>query len=142
MSDGLEILSVAEIAAADRAAMAAGVAGRVLMERAGEAVADAVSGRWSPRRTVVLCGPGANGGDGFVAARKLAQAGWPVTCALLGEPGTLGSDAALAAADWQGATERFGPEVLEGAELVIDALFGAGLSRPLGGDAQAVMRAA
>ncbi|MGP2408004.1 NAD(P)H-hydrate epimerase, partial [Listeria monocytogenes] len=65
------ILTVAEMSAADQAAVAAGTPVSTLMERAGEAVAEAIKARWSPRSTVVLCGPGDNGGDGYVVARKL-----------------------------------------------------------------------
>ncbi|MFC7332125.1 NAD(P)H-hydrate dehydratase [Rhodocista pekingensis] len=134
-----ELLTVAEMGRADRAAMAAGVPGTVLMERAGAAVAAAALARWSPRPVAVLCGPGNNGGDGFVAARLLAERGWPVRLALLGEVGALRGDAAWAASGWTAAperpVERLETGVLDGAGLVIDALFGAGLSRPLTGPA-------
>ena len=73
-----DILTVAEMAAADQAAIAAGTPGLVLMERAGKAVADAVAERYTPRPTVVLAGPGNNGGDGYVVARLLAERGWPI----------------------------------------------------------------
>ena len=73
-----EILTVAEMTAADRAAIAAGTPGAVLMERAGTAVADAVAARFSPRPTLVLAGPGNNGGDAYVAARVLKSRGWEV----------------------------------------------------------------
>jgi hydroxyethylthiazole kinase-like uncharacterized protein yjeF len=73
-----EILTVAEMAAADRAAVARGTPTPVLMERAGEAVAQAVRGRYAHRPVVVWCGPGDNGGDGYVAARHLRRRGWQV----------------------------------------------------------------
>ena len=85
MTSQRDILTVAEMTAADKATIAAGAAGFTLMRRAGEAVADAARQRWTPRPVVALCGPGNNGGDGFVAAQALAEAGWSVTVALLGE---------------------------------------------------------
>ncbi len=128
--------------AADNAAIAAGTPGFVLMRRAGQAVADAISERWSPRQTVVLCGPGNNGGDGFVVAEALEAAGWEVTLALAGERDRLKGDAALAAAAWTGRTGPLEPGVLTGAEIIVDALFGAGLSKPLGGLTADVLRLA
>ncbi|HKP80361.1 MAG TPA: NAD(P)H-hydrate epimerase, partial [Phenylobacterium sp.] len=125
------ILSVAEMAAADRAAIEAGTPGLELMERAGQAVADAVVQRFRPQPTLVLCGPGNNGGDGYVVARLLTQRGWPVEARALGEPAT--PDAQAMRARWNGATRPLNG-ALDGA-LVIDALFGAGLARPLDGPA-------
>jgi ADP-dependent NAD(P)H-hydrate dehydratase / NAD(P)H-hydrate epimerase len=127
------LLTSAQMAQADAAAIAAGVPGTALMEAAGRAVADACLARWSPRPVTVLCGPGNNGGDGFVAARHLAAAGWPVRVALLGERGSLRGDAAHHAGQWPGEAEPLAPSALEGAALVIDAIFGAGLTRPLEG---------
>ena len=127
--------------AADRAAIAAGTPGLSLMERAGKGVAEAVATRFSPRRTVVLCGPGKNGGDGYVAARYLSQAGWPIMVA--GTPREkLTGDAAGAAAEWSGEVQPLILDALDGAELVIDALFGAGLKRPLAPDLQALLKTA
>ena len=131
------LLSVAQMNEADRLTMAAGTPGSLLMLRAGEAVAREVARRWSrPRPITVLCGPGNNGGDGFVAAIALAQSGWPVRVALLGELRALRGDAELYARRWTGGIEPLSAQVIEGAELVVDALFGSGLSRPL--DAQVV----
>ncbi len=133
------VLSVAETYASDAAAAntgAVGVAGAVLMENAGRAVAEAVRGRWQPRPVAVLCGPGNNGGDGFVAARHLAEAGWPVKLALLGARSDLEGDAAHHALAWDGEVLELSAEVLEEGALVIDALFGAGLGRPLEGPAR------
>ncbi len=132
----LEIRTVAESAAADAAAIAAGVAGTALMERAGSAVADAICARWTPRPTAVLCGPGNNGGDGYVIARRLKRRGWPVWVERLAPPQT--DDARAKAERWRGRTIDLAAEDGE-AELVIDALFGVGLSRALSG--VAAMRA-
>src|SRR5271154_4007933 len=121
-----EILTVAEMVEADRYAVGHGVPSLVLMENAGRAVADAVALRWSPRPLTVLCGPGNNGGDGFVAARHLKARGWDVRVALLGELRALKGDAAEMAQRWDAPVLALSPSVLEGAGLVIDALFGAG----------------
>ena len=142
MTSANDIMTVAEMTAADRATIAAGTPGLTLMRRAGEAVAAAVRERWSPRPLVVLCGPGNNGGDGFVAAEDLAAAGWSVTVALAGERDALRGDAALAAAAWTGATIKLEPSVIAGAELIVDAVFGAGLSKPVGGLIADTLRAA
>jgi hydroxyethylthiazole kinase-like uncharacterized protein yjeF len=143
MTQTREILTVAEMGAADRAAVEAGTSGVLLMERAGAAVAEAVAARWSPRPVLVLCGPGNNGGDGYVAARKLAEAGWPVTVAALRDPAQLHGDAAVAAKGWTGEVRTLakGEPPGEGG-LVIDALFGAGLVRPLDNAAQGALRRA
>jgi ADP-dependent NAD(P)H-hydrate dehydratase / NAD(P)H-hydrate epimerase len=135
------LLTPRQMGEADRLTIAAGTADGVLMENAGRAVADAVSRRWPPRPLAVLCGPGNNGGDGFVAARLLAERGWPVRLALLGERGGLRGDAAAAAAHWPGAVEALSPAALDGAGLAVDAIFGAGLSRPLDGAVAAVVAA-
>lgn len=138
-----EILTVAQMYAADRAAMRAGIPGTLLMEHAGMAVArEAVTlcgGRPCP--VVVLCGPGNNGGDGLVAARHLSAAGWPVRVGLLGERASLRGDAAWAAERWIGEVEVASPDLLSGAGLVVDAMFGAGLNRPLEGQALALLQA-
>lgn len=125
------LLSVAQMTEADRAAIAAGTAGSLLMENAGAAVAREITRRWSPRPVTVLCGPGNNGGDGFVVAVALAHGGWPVRVALLGERHRLRGDAQFHAARWSGGVEEVSPAAIEGAQLVVDALFGSGLRRPL-----------
>jgi NAD(P)H-hydrate epimerase len=126
---------------ADRLTIAAGIAGIVLMEKAGLGVADVVSRRWPLQPLVVLCGPGNNGGDGFVAARVLAERGWPVRLALLGSVTALHGDAAEAAASWKGVIEPMTPAALDGATLVVDGIFGAGLTRPVDGAVRAVIEA-
>ena len=126
---------------ADRLTIAGGMAGAVLMENAGRAVADAISRRWAPRPVAVLCGPGNNGGDGYVTARLLAQQGWPVTLACTGAP-KKGTDAAAAAALWHGPSARFGARAAGRADLVIDAVVGAGLSRDVDGVTAETLRAA
>jgi hydroxyethylthiazole kinase-like uncharacterized protein yjeF len=128
-----QVLTVAEMARADAAAIAAGTPGLTLMERAGAAVADAVCARFARQTTLVLCGPGNNGGDGYVAARVLKDRGWPVEVRSLGEPAT--QDAQAASARWEGATKPLNGALEPG--VWIDALFGAGLSRPLDGPAAA-----
>lgn len=132
--DSLALLSVAEMAAADEAAIATGIAGFALMERAGRAVADAVARRGLPgERVLVLCGPGKNGGDGFVAASLLARRGFAITLALAGERGRLTGDAAEAAAGWQGPIIAIQDAWPQEHAIIIDALFGAGLNRALDG---------
>jgi len=126
---------------ADRLTIAGGVPGIDLMENAGRAVADAVSHHFAPRPVTVLCGPGNNGGDGFVAARMLAERGWQVRLALLGDLSALKGDAAIAASRWPGKVEPLTPASLDGAGLVVDALFGAGLARPIEGVAAEIIAA-
>src|SRR5690606_3698694 len=111
------------------------VAGLTLMENAGRAVADTAR-RLIPKNAAVavLCGPGNNGGDGFVAARHLQRAGYDVRLHLFGPRESLKGDAAEMARRFDGPIQAMAPEaVTTGVSLVIDALFGAGLSRPLSG---------
>jgi hydroxyethylthiazole kinase-like uncharacterized protein yjeF len=134
-----ELLTNAEMAAADRLAIAGGVPGIELMEQAGRAVAEAVAvGRPRGSRVVVVAGPGNNGGDGFVAARLLAGQGYRVTVLLVGKLAQLKGDAALAARKWHGGVTD-DPGFLATADVVIDALFGAGLDRPVDGLARALI---
>ncbi len=129
----IELLANQEMREADRLAIAGGISGIRLMENAGRAVADAVARRPLGTRVVVVAGPGNNGGDGFVAARLLAERGFPVRVALVGEAGKLRGDAAEAARRFVGTVEPATPSVLDGAGVVIDALFGAGLDREVAG---------
>jgi len=139
--DELALLTPRQMDEADRASEGAGVSVGALMEAAGAAVAVAVGERWPMRTVTVLCGPGNNGGDGFVAARHLQAAGWPVQVALLGARDALKGAAAQAAGQWTGDFAPFTPESLDGAGLVIDAIFGAGLSRPVDGKALQLVEA-
>jgi hydroxyethylthiazole kinase-like uncharacterized protein yjeF len=132
------ILTVAEMGAADRAAIASGTPGLTLMERAGTAVAAAVVERFSACRTLVLAGPGNNGGDAYVAARHLKGAGFEVRLEALGAPRS--DDAKAAAAAWDGETHPL-QGVFGDAELVVVGLFGAGLDRPLSGEVVRLARA-
>ena len=136
------LLTVEEMGRADRLAADHGHPGFELMRNAGAAIADAVRRRWSPRPVLVLAGPGNNGGDGFIAAERLQAAGWPVRVALLGSREALAGDAAEAAKTWPGPVEPLGPAALGDARLIIDALFGAGLKRPVSGPAREVLEAA
>jgi hydroxyethylthiazole kinase-like uncharacterized protein yjeF len=138
---GTELLTVSEMARADGFAVASGIPAERLMEAAGKSVADVVLARWSPRATVVLAGPGNNGGDGFVAARYLAEAGWPVRVALLGSAAAMQGMAALNAARWTGEVVPLSIGALDGCGLLVDGLFGAGLTRPLGAIAREVAAA-
>ncbi len=140
--DDLALLSVAEMTRADRAAVAAGIAGTTLMENAGAAIAQQIVSRWRQLPVAVLSGPGNNGGDGFVVARLLKEAGWPVRLALLGERKRLKGDAVHMAGRWSGPIEPPTPAIFEGAGLILDALFGAGLTRPLEGAGRLLIEAA
>src|SRR5262249_29957724 len=121
-----EIITVDEMRAIDEASLRAGMT--TLMENAGRAVAEAITARFPPRPTAVLCGPGNNGGDGWVAARALREAGWPVWVETLVARDALTGDAAQAAKAYAGEVRAIGADNPM-AELFVDALFGAGLSR-------------
>src|SRR5713101_2509035 len=132
---GSEILTVAEMAKADALAVEAGVPSLTLMGNAGRAVAEAVDANYPLASVLVLCGPGNNGGDGFSAAEHLKRQGYRVRVASLVPRSQLKGDAAETAAHWKGHVETISPDVFSDASLIIDALFGAGLSRPLDGAA-------
>jgi NAD(P)H-hydrate epimerase len=139
---GDELLTAEEMGRADRLAIAGGVAGLALMEAAGRAVAEAAAGLvHRGGRVAVACGPGNNGGDGFVAARLLAAEGHIVRLGLLGMREALGGEAAEMARRWEGEVEPLSSDLVGGADLIVDAMFGAGLSRPLGGTAAEVVAA-
>ncbi len=135
----IELLTTAEMAEADQRAMASGIAGSDLMEAAGRAVAETVEAHYrDAARVTVVAGPGNNGGDGFVAARLLAEQGYRVTVMLVGDPSRLKGDAARAAKRWPGGITN-DPGFLATADVLVDALFGAGLDRPVEGEARAVI---
>lgn len=138
-----ELLTPEEMGRADRLALAAGVSGLALMENAGRAVADMASELVAPEAgaVAIACGPGNNGGDGFVAARLLRERGFRVRLGLLGTREALKGDAADMAARWGGEVEPLSPATVAGAGLIIDAMFGAGLSRPLEGSVAEVVEA-
>jgi NAD(P)H-hydrate epimerase len=124
-------MRVAQMAEADRLTIAAGTPGIDLMDNAGTAVVREIVQRWRVCRVCVLCGPGNNGGDGFVVASELAAAGWPVRVALLGQRDRLTGEAKYHAARWTGPVEPLAPAAVADVELVVDAIFGSGLSRAL-----------
>jgi len=137
---GIALLTPEDMGRADQMTIEAGLPGIVLMERAGAHVAEAAGRRCASGGSIlVLCGPGNNGGDGFVAARLLHQAGYQCQVLLLGDAGRLKGDAWIAYDALPAPVGRVGPAGLASclgkADLVIDALFGAGLDRPLSGDA-------
>lgn len=143
-----ELLTSAQMRAIEQAAIASGsVTGLTLMERAGQGVVDAILKEWpelalTAHKAVVLCGPGNNGGDGFVVARLLKQRGWEVEVFLYGDPEKLPPDARANYERWGelGAVlpyddDRFhlDPATYREDSLLIDALFGTGLTRPVSG---------
>jgi ADP-dependent NAD(P)H-hydrate dehydratase / NAD(P)H-hydrate epimerase len=138
----IELLSNTEMAEADRRTIAAGTPGFELMRNAGAAVADSVIAS-APRGAsiVVVAGAGNNGGDGFVAGAVLREHGYRVRVVLVGEAARLKGDAARAHALWNATTEPATPDKLAGANMIVDALFGAGLDRPVEGRARAMIEA-
>ena len=140
-----DLVTSAQMRAIETAAIESGaVTGATLMERAGAGVVVAILAEWPMlergARALVLCGPGNNGGDGYVIARRLAARGWPVTVLALGDPARLPPDAAAMARAWSGPVQPYGTKALAAAAppgpplVIVDALFGIGLSRPLGAD--------
>src|SRR3978361_2231538 len=127
----MEILSIAEMEQADRLAIAGGTSGFALMLSAGQAVAEAAMELAETGPILVVVGRGNNGGDGFVAAAELAARGRGVSVMLLCERDTLQGDAALAARGWKGPVLPCNAMAIGAPALIIDALFGAGLNRPV-----------
>ncbi len=128
IESSLALLTAQQVRVVDALAAHLGTSVEKLMGRAGAEVAREVQRRWSRRPVTVLCGPGNNGGDGLVAAAELKLAGWPVTVALLGKANPVSGKR------WDGATFPCTSACLEGAGLVIDALFGVGLDRAISSD--------
>jgi len=126
--NGRPILTAEAMRAAEQIAIDGGTGVEELMERAGTALAEAAYRFAGPMPVLILCGPGNNGGDGYVAARHLADRGVQVRVAALAEPK---SDAAKwARSRWAGEVEELSADT-KGSPLLIDALFGTGLTRGL-----------
>jgi ADP-dependent NAD(P)H-hydrate dehydratase / NAD(P)H-hydrate epimerase len=136
----IELLTTAEMAEADRLAVEGGIKSIDLMESAGAAVAEAVGAAYSLQaRIVIVAGPGNNAGDGFVAARILRERGYQVRILVLGDIGRLKGDAKIAAQRMRAPVEPAAPGALLPADVIVDALFGAGLDRPVNGEARAMI---
>jgi hydroxyethylthiazole kinase-like uncharacterized protein yjeF len=130
----MEVLTTAEMERADRLTIAAGTPGFALMLSAGQAVAEAAMDLVEEGPILVVAGGGNNGGDGFVAAAELAARGREVSVSLLCERESLQGDAASAAKGWKYPVLPFNPQAIGHPALIIDALFGAGLNRPVQGE--------
>ena len=130
----LELLTAEEMSRAEQLAAASGLSTLTMMENAGRCVAEEVVRRY-PRgsRVVVLCGPGNNGGDGFVCARFLRERGYHVRLALLGRQEDLRRDPKEMARRWDEAIEPLGRQSLEGAQIIVDAIYGTGLRDEVSG---------
>ncbi len=137
----MEVLTTSEMERADRLTIAAGTPGFSLMLSAGQAVAAAAMDLVEEGPILVVCGPGNNGGDGFVAAAELAAQGREVSVILMCEREALQGDAASAARGWKFPVLPFTPQAIGKPALIIDALFGAGLSRPINGEPHDVIAA-
>ena len=137
----MQVLTIAEMDRADQITISAGMPGFVLMRAAGRGVADAAMDLVDDGEILVVCGRGNNGGDGFIAAAELAKRGREVSVMLLCQRETLTGDAALAAAEWTGPMRPFDEAAIGTPALIIDAIFGAGLNRPVKGDPRAIIEA-
>ena len=144
----MKILTAEQMREADRRTISElGIPGVVLMESAGRAVVSEILQRYShlaPGPVLVLCGKGNNGGDGLVVARTLLQYGWQVTTVLLAEEVAISGDARLCldilqrlGAPLEFAVDSTGVKAvlsrLPQPALIVDALFGTGLSSPVSG---------
>src|SRR3982075_3189161 len=137
----MEVLTTAEMERADRLTIAAGTPGFALMLSAGQAVAEAAMDLVEQGPILVVAGRGNNGGDGFVAATELVARGRSVSIILLGERDSLQGDAARAARGWKGPVRPCNASATGAPALIIDALFGAGLNRPVKGDPHDIIEA-
>jgi ADP-dependent NAD(P)H-hydrate dehydratase / NAD(P)H-hydrate epimerase len=137
----MEVLTTAEMEHADRLAVAGGTSGFALMLRAGQAVAMAAMDLVEQGPILVIAGRGNNGGDGFVAATELVARGRSVSIILLCDRDTLQGDAALAARGWKGPVLPCNSQAIGAPALIIDALLGAGLNRPVKGDPHDIIEA-
>src|SRR4030088_3050008 len=137
----MEVLTTAGMERADRLTIASGTPGFALMLSAGQAVAEAAMDLVEQAPILVVAGRGNNGGDGFVAATELVARGRSVSIILLCERDTLQGDAALAARGWKGPVRPCNATAIGAPALIIDALFGAGLNRPVKGDPHDIIEA-
>jgi ADP-dependent NAD(P)H-hydrate dehydratase / NAD(P)H-hydrate epimerase len=137
----MEVLTVKEMQRADQLTIESGTSGFALMEQAGRAVAEVADAIAETGQILVVAGRGNNGGDGFVAATELAARGRDVSVSLLCDRNTLKGDAALAAEQWKGPVLPCDPAAMGEPALIIDALFGAGLNRPVKGDPHTMIEA-
>src|SRR6201999_552630 len=137
----MDVLTTAEMERADRLTIAAGTPGFSLMMSAGQAVAEAAIALVEEGPIVVVAGRGNNGGDGLVAAAELAARGREVSVILLCERDSLQGDAASAARGWKHPVLPFNPQAIGRPALIIDALFGAGLDRPVKDEPLAMIEA-
>lgn len=129
-----DLLTPHQMAQADKLAVDAGVTSMTLMENAGQAVAYEVTQRFPLQPVLVLCGPGNNGGDGFVVARLLSERGWPVRVGITCAKSDLDGDAAMMARMWTGNVETASPAMCADFGVIVDAMFGAGLARDVTGE--------
>lgn len=143
-SCGSEIFTTKEMYRAERLAISAGISSLSLMENAGRAVAKQIIDHWAPGEAAIMCGKGNNGGDGFVVARYLSEAGWRVRLGLFGKnrSKTLCGDAKKMSDCWSGDVRPLDTRLLDGASLIVDAIFGAGISRPVAGHVRELLEAA
>ena len=132
------LLTVAQMKAADEYATRQGIASFTLMQNAGRAVASVVEQYCEKRPVVVLAGPGNNGGDGFIAAQELLTKGWQVTVAALMPVESLKGDALTAAESYTGKVLPLSVTLLQGNPIIVDALFGTGINKPVAGAAAEV----